>query len=39
MTDAASLERDLNSHAAEGWRVVSTFQAISAGLTGLMTDV
>ena len=26
--DAESLERDLNSHAAEGWRVVSAFQAI-----------
>ena len=27
--DAESLERALNSHAAEGWRVVSAFQAIS----------
>jgi hypothetical protein len=27
--DATSLERELNSHAAEGWRVVSSFQAVS----------
>jgi len=27
--NAAKLERDLNGHAAEGWRVVGTFQAIS----------
>ncbi len=27
--NAEKLERDVNSHAAEGWRVVSTFQAIS----------
>ncbi len=27
---AGKLERDLNSHAAEGWRVAGTFQAISA---------
>ena len=27
--NADKLERDLNGHAAEGWRVVGTFQAIS----------
>ncbi|MGO9192383.1 MAG: hypothetical protein ACLP8X_28525 [Streptosporangiaceae bacterium] len=27
---AGKLERDLNSHAAEGWRVAGTFQAISS---------
>jgi hypothetical protein len=27
--DADELERDLNGHAAKGWRVAGTFQAIS----------
>jgi hypothetical protein len=27
--NAGKLERDLNAHAAEGWRVVGTFQAVS----------
>jgi hypothetical protein len=27
--NAGQLERDLNRHAAEGWRVAGTFQAIS----------
>jgi hypothetical protein len=27
--NAGELERDLNRHAAEGWRVAGTFQAIS----------
>jgi len=27
--NAGQLERDLNSHAAQGWRVAGTFQAIS----------
>jgi hypothetical protein len=27
--NAGELERDLNGHAAEGWRVAGTFQAIS----------
>ena len=27
--NAVKLERDLNSHAADGWRVAGTFQAIS----------
>jgi hypothetical protein len=27
--NAGKLERDLNRYAAEGWRVVGTFQAIS----------
>ena len=27
--NAGELERDLNSHAAEGWRVAGMFQAIS----------
>jgi hypothetical protein len=27
--NASRLESDLNRHAAEGWRVVGTFQAIS----------
>ena len=27
--NASCLESDLNRHAAEGWRVVGTFQAIS----------
>ena len=27
--NARELERDLNGHAADGWRVVGTFQAIS----------
>ena len=27
--DAVQLESDLNSHAAEGWRVAGTFQALS----------
>jgi hypothetical protein len=27
--NAGELERDLNGHAAEGWRVTGTFQAIS----------
>jgi hypothetical protein len=27
--NAGELERDLNGHAAEGWRVADTFQAIS----------
>jgi hypothetical protein len=27
--NAGQLERGLNGHAAEGWRVVGTFQAIS----------
>jgi hypothetical protein len=27
--NAGKLERDLNGHAAEGWRAVGTFQAIS----------
>ena len=26
--NAGELERDLNGHAAEGWRVAGTFQAI-----------
>lgn len=27
--DATQLERDLNDHAAEGWRVAGPFQALS----------
>jgi hypothetical protein len=27
--NAVKLESDLNSHAAEGWRVTGTFQALS----------
>lgn len=27
--NAAKLEKDLNSRAADGWRVVGTFQALS----------
>ena len=27
--NAGELERDLNGHAADGWRVADTFQAIS----------
>ena len=27
--NAAKLEKDLNSHATDGWRVVGTFQALS----------
>jgi hypothetical protein len=27
--NAGKLQRDLNGHAAEGWRVIGTFQAIS----------
>ena len=36
--DPETLERDLNRHAAEGWRVIGTSQAISWMKSGTPTD-
>jgi hypothetical protein len=35
--NAGKLERDLNGHAAEGWRVAGMFQAISSSGSGTGT--